>query len=106
MPPKIERPADSGKGHYGDESAPDFLLFAREARGIPTPQKLLLYVLADLADARGVCWPTVATLRAITGMNRALVAASLQILETRGLIAVERAEGRVNGYRLLPGGRP
>jgi hypothetical protein len=72
--------------------------------------KLVLLSLADAADDRGVCWPSVATMARKCCVSTRTVRRSLQLLVAGGFLVVEprcRADGSScsNRYRLqLPGG--
>lgn len=58
----------------------------------PAP-KLVLLALADHADDRGYCWPSLARLAEMTGIDRSTVTRSLAVLEQHRLIARDRSTG-------------
>jgi hypothetical protein len=62
--------------------------------------KSVLIALADHADDRGHCWPSIPTLMKRTCLGRSAVINSIQCLELAGLITIERRSGRGNRYRI------
>jgi hypothetical protein len=72
--------------------------------------KLVLMALADAADDKGVCWPSISTVAAKCNISTRTVRRSIQLLVARGLVVVEqryRTDGSFssNLYRLqLQGG--
>jgi len=69
----------------------------------PTP-KLVLLALADHADERGGCWPSLTRLAEITGLDRRTVTRCLNDLERVELIERDRSSGGANRstrYRLV-----
>ncbi|MEW8333841.1 MAG: helix-turn-helix domain-containing protein [Candidatus Thiodiazotropha sp.] len=75
----------------------------------PVP-KLVLMALADAADDKGVCWPSIATLAAKCNLSTRTIRRGIQYLVARDLLLVEhrhRTDGSCssNRYRLqLQGG--
>jgi hypothetical protein len=75
----------------------------------PVP-KLVLMALADIADDKGICWPSIATLAAKCNLSTRTIRRSIQFLVARDLLLVEhrhRTDGSCssNRYRLpLQGG--
>ncbi len=67
--------------------------------GSPTA-KLVLFALAEHADEVGMCWPSVARLRAGTELSERAIRTALRDLEAAGLIATEARDGQVSRYRL------
>ncbi len=63
--------------------------------------KLVLLSLADRADERHACYPSVERLTADTGLNRKTVMDAISELEESGLISVDRLTGSGNRYRLM-----
>ncbi|VWC40675.1 gp69 [Burkholderia lata] len=71
----------------------------------PTP-KLLLIALADLADDRGNCSPTIAALAECIGVRVIAIHGALRQLDAAGLVHIERRSDFVNIYSLqLPRAR-
>jgi hypothetical protein len=60
------------------------------AQSLPSTKKLVLIVLADIANADGVCWPSQAKVADVCGLTRSCVNKHLGELEKAGLIARER----------------
>lgn len=77
---------------------------------IPIAAKGLFAVLASHANHKGVCWPSITTLAAETGMHRSTVLRLLNTLRDRGLVTwtvVKTATGRRRDYRVWrPGDAP
>lgn len=65
-------------------------------------EKLILIALADRADDRGVCWPSVEDIMARTGATRRTVQRSISSLEIAGHLSRARVPGKPCGYRLHP----
>ena len=63
----------------------------------PTRAKFLLIILANYANERGECWPSVATLCADTGMPRSTVKLYLKRLGEMGLL--HRKEQDICGFQ-------
>lgn len=70
---------------------------------LPPSTKLLLVALADFADDSGVCWPSVDTLAARTGLGRSTVLRHIASLDSSGLLVRGRRSAHPyspNRYRL------
>lgn len=63
----------------------------------PCPQKIVLAVIADMADEDGACWPSLETIAQRAGMTRRSVIDQVEKLEAAGLLEVARG-GKVNRY--------
>ncbi len=61
---------------------------------VPSTQKLILWALADYADDKGECWPSIASLVVATCLNERAVRRTLRVLETSGLITTSPGNGR------------
>jgi Helix-turn-helix domain len=57
-------------------------------------QLLLLLLLADIADDKGFCWPSLRTLEYKSRMSRRAVQQLISSLENEGLLTVQRGDGR------------
>lgn len=81
------------------------LRIARDARGITSTQKLVLYVLADMANADWEAWPSVDALADITGLTDRGVQKALAGLREADLVSVEAGGGRgkTTCYRIQKG---
>lgn len=67
----------------------------------PSSMKFLLLALADNADARGICWPSVEELCRKTSQNRKTVMAGLAQLEENGIIVdTGKREGRTGKVKI------
>ncbi|MET0072248.1 MAG: helix-turn-helix domain-containing protein [Candidatus Thiodiazotropha sp.] len=55
----------------------------------PVP-KLVLMALADIADDKGICWPSIATLAAKCNLSTRTIRRSVQYLVARDLLLVEQ----------------
>lgn len=78
----------------------DLVWHHSRARG---PARMVLLVIADHADERGVAWPGYATILRMSGYTgRETVAAALRNLEELGELTIERADrlGKANRYRV------
>jgi hypothetical protein len=65
---------------------------------IDQPTKLLLLAIADHANEKGVCWPSVARLAWKTGYSRRQIQYKLAELRASGcLTAIQRAQGGRRG---------
>ncbi|MCW2315292.1 DNA-binding transcriptional ArsR family regulator [Rhodoblastus acidophilus] len=56
--------------------------------------KLLLLQLVNFCNASGECWPTLASLSALTEMSESSVRRGLAALEEKGLISRHSRDGR------------
>lgn len=66
-------------------------------------EKLVLLVLADCHnDETGRCFPGLAYLSTVTGLNRRTIQSAIQKLEAAGVIRVRRGRGSVNSTYQLP----
>ena len=66
----------------------------------PCPQKIVLAVIADMADDDGMCWPSLETIALRAGMTRRSVIDQVEKLEAAGLLSVSRG-GRSNKYQIV-----
>lgn len=70
--------------------------------GLSTAAKVVGGALIEHANGNGRAWPSVPRLCDCTGLSSDnTVRKGLRELERRGLLAVERRTGRVNGYQLV-----
>lgn len=67
---------------------------------LPHIEKLVLFALASRVDDVGECWPSVATLRADTGLAHRTVQYHLRSLVARGLVNREERRGATAVLRL------
>jgi hypothetical protein len=67
------------------------------------PQKMVLIVLADMADDAGKCWPSLGLIATRAAMSRKSVIDQIPKLEAAGHLTVNR-DGRHNVYRVHPAG--
>lgn len=74
--------------------------WARGQHGLPPGCKLVLILLADMANENGVCWPGVALLARDAECDARQAQRHLRMLEERGLLRVQRRPGRTNLYIL------
>lgn len=77
---------------------------ARWAMSVPPVGSSARYVLLALAchaDKHGNAWVSASSMATDTELDRMTVLRSLSVLETAGLVDVERARGHQNTYRLL-----
>lgn len=78
----------------------DATCWAWQQKVRPT-QKLVLLSLADRADEKHQCHPSIARLEADTGLYRETIMEAIAAMEEAGILAVDRSHGRGNRYRLL-----
>lgn len=74
--------------------------------GLTVTQKIILLSLADRADEMHRCWPRHKRLREDTGIsNKHTIIDALKVLEDKGLVLVQRINGKGNTYILqgVPG---
>lgn len=69
---------------------------------LPHSQKLVLLSLADNANDRGDCWPSITTIAEKCCMHRSTVMRMLNELEIKGQITRSIEPGMTNGYRIHP----
>lgn len=69
---------------------------------LPTSQKVVLMCLADMADSRGICWPSVAYIGKRTGLCDRTIQNALKMLSDAELIECVAMPGRSNTYRVDP----
>jgi hypothetical protein len=67
------------------------------------PQKMVLVVLADIADDTGKCWPSLGLIAKRAAMSRKSVIDQIPKLEAAGHLTVRR-DGKHNVYRVHPAG--
>lgn len=68
-------------------------------RGLRTAQKLILLSLADRADERHACWPSLARLSLDTGLDPRRVKAAIREMCTAGLLSRAETPGRETAPR-------
>lgn len=78
--------------------------WARGQHGLPPAAKLVLILLADMANESGVCWPGVALLARDAECDARQTQRHLRLLEGRGLLQITRRPGQTNLYILQMGG--
>jgi hypothetical protein len=80
----------------------DALRWARSARGITAAQKVVLLLLADMANDAAECWPGLTSLAADGCISERCARDSLRALESAGLVESIPGGGRhrTNLYRL------
>ncbi|WP_110685098.1 helix-turn-helix domain-containing protein [Salinicola aestuarinus] len=76
---------------------------------VKTPSRLALMLLADYANEEHVCWPSIRAMSEEMGCSVRSVQRAIDLLEGRGLLAVESRSDRhgrqqSNRYRLAVGG--
>lgn len=77
------------------------MTWAIEVRGIKSPQKLVLLLLANRHNNdTGMCYPSIPRICRESGMHRATVIRAINALEKAGLLTIEKTFGKVNHYRL------
>jgi DNA-binding MarR family transcriptional regulator len=77
------------------------MTWAIEVRGIKSPQKLVLLLLANRHNNdTGMCYPSIPRICAESGMHRATVIRAINALDKAGLLTIEKTFGKVNHYRL------
>jgi len=79
------------------------------AQQLDPSAKFVLVTIANFANERGRCWPSVKTLTTMTGLGRSTVHRALTRLKNRGLIKVIYREGHSNLFDILTpviAGRP
>lgn len=66
-------------------------------------EKLILLALAEHADDKGHCWPSITRLADKCSVCTRTVIRQLEALATRGLIKAEKENGKVNRYSIVTG---
>lgn len=68
------------------------------------PERLVLVALANHANARGECWPSVNRLVAMTCLGERTVRSKLKSLKAKGEISIFQRDGTSSLYTLTPAG--
>jgi Helix-turn-helix domain len=66
---------------------------------LPPGEKIIALALGDIANHDGFCWPSIDRLARQASVSRSTAVRSIAKLEARGLIRVERGDGRGNTSR-------
>jgi len=79
------------------------LRIARDARGLGPTQKLVLYVLADMANDAGECWPSMAAIVAASELSERAVHTAVKGARAAGYLLLEMGggRGRTTLYRVV-----
>jgi len=98
-------PVLSHRGSLEQEDESDLSL-AAYAKAWDTPcdsaaQKCVLLAIADRADDKGFCWPSVRDISRRTGLAKSCVLKHISVLEANGAISVSRDRRKSNEYRIL-----
>lgn len=72
----------------------------KHVHGIPSGRRMLLLVLADLANDEGVCWPSIKSLAINADLGERHVSGELKALARDGYITIEEHAGKSNHYRV------
>jgi Helix-turn-helix domain len=78
------------------------LTAAWRARCDTDGEKLVLLRLADMANDRGACWPSVAKLASDCGISERSVPRAITANQEHGHITVKPVPGRTNQYTVHP----
>ena len=78
----------------GLHSPAEYMWAVRDARGVTSTEKLILFVLASHVDRRGDAWPTVALLAQESCKSERTCQRALTGLHAKGLIAPMGNRGR------------
>lgn len=73
---------------------------AWETKCLPV-SKLVLLALADRADPKGFCWPSIDDIKKRTGLAKRSVINHVAILEESGFLRVYREHRKSNRYRIM-----
>lgn len=65
-------------------------------------EKFVLVALADRADDKGVCWPSVKDLEIRTGLSRRTIQRAISSVEHKGHVSRKIAPGKKCGYVIHP----
>lgn len=79
----------------------DATRWAWQQKGIRAADKFVLVSLADRADEKHCCYPSIARLSADTLLDRKTVLASISRLEAAGLVSADRRHGESTKYLLV-----
>ncbi len=80
-----------------------YLNGAIELQGLTVYEKTVLILLANRADAKGYCWPSIKRLSLEGCMSRHSVMRAVKSLESKNIISVIRKHRVANGYMLNGG---
>jgi len=69
---------------------------------LPPTAKFILWVLSDIANDAGHCYPSREHLAIETGLGRTAISDALKTLEAYGVLQVDRSNGRQNHYTITP----
>lgn len=72
----------------------------RHVHGMPSGRRMLLLVLADFANADGVCWPSIKSLAANADLGERHVSGELKQLVKDGYLTIEEHAGKSHHYRI------
>lgn len=82
------------------------LRWVRGVRGVTSTQKLVLYILSDMANDYGEVWPSAATLAKDCCLNEKSVRVAFDALEEMGLLTGTRVGGRATRWVVNVGAAP
>ena len=82
------------------------LAWAKKQPIAPVSRKYVLSTLADMANATGECWPSVAAICEVTGLKERMVRYHLSALVGAGYVQTEKRGRTPNLYRLSLTGNP
>lgn len=69
---------------------------------LPQTEKMVLLCLSDHANDEGVCWPSMSRLARKCSIADRTVQRTIKELEKRGILTVERAQGRTCKFNIDP----
>lgn len=75
-----------------------------EIRGLDLPPtaKFVLWVMSDIADDHGRCYPSIPLLMEETGLGRTAIISAIHVLEKYNIIECNRSNGRHTRYQITP----
>ncbi|MBS7790088.1 helix-turn-helix domain-containing protein [Roseococcus sp. SDR] len=76
------------------------LRWVRALKAPPT-HKLILWALADMANKRSQCWPSMSALADATGLSDRGIQKAIPVMVEAGLLRVERSAGRRSNRYIL-----
>lgn len=69
---------------------------------LPPTAKFVLWVMSDIADDHGRCYPSISRLMAETGYSNRAIINAIHLLESYKIIECDRLNGRHTRYQITP----
>lgn len=80
------------------------VLLCDEQRLLLPSEKFVLFLLADSANAAGLCWPSTATISRYSNLNERTIRRAIDRLVQLGHVTIKQRPGRSSYYTIHPDG--